>query len=109
MRKTKKKLVLVLGIRPDIIRASLFINLMRKRFGKDFILVWSGQHYSENLKDVFFRELGVDTPDIDLAVQGANDAELVGDLIGRRELWKRRNKSRGFIYNRWVWVKSYFR
>ena len=81
MSTNSKKLVLVLGIRPDIIRASLFINLMRKRFGKNFILVWSGQHYSDNLKDVFFRELNVDAPDVDLAVQGTNDAELVGDLI----------------------------
>jgi len=81
MSTDSKKLVLVLGIRPDIIRASLFINLMRKRFGKNFILVWSGQHYSDNLKDVFFRELNVDAPDVDLAVQGTNDAELVGNLI----------------------------
>jgi UDP-N-acetylglucosamine 2-epimerase (non-hydrolysing) len=76
-----KKIVLVLGIRPDVIRASIFINLMRQYMGKNFILVWSGQHYSENLKDVFFRELDIEAPDIDLSIAGETDAELVSDLL----------------------------
>jgi UDP-N-acetylglucosamine 2-epimerase (non-hydrolysing) len=75
------KLAMVLGIRPDIIRASLFINHMRSFLGSDFVLIWSGQHYSENLKDVFFRELGVAKPDFELAISGNSDAELVGDLL----------------------------
>ena len=76
-----KKMVLVLGIRPDVIRASIFINLMRHYMGKNFILIWSGQHYSENLKDVFFRELDIEAPDIDLSITGETDAELVSDLL----------------------------
>lgn len=76
-----KKIALVLGIRPDIIRASIFINLMREALGSNFVLIWSGQHYSVNLKDVFFRELNIAPPDIDLAIQGTSDAELVSDLL----------------------------
>jgi UDP-N-acetylglucosamine 2-epimerase (non-hydrolysing) len=75
------KLVMVLGIRPDIIRASIFINKMREYLGPDFVLIWSGQHYSDNLKDIFFKELGVDAPDIELGISGNSDAELVGDLL----------------------------
>jgi UDP-N-acetylglucosamine 2-epimerase (non-hydrolysing) len=76
-----KKIALVLGIRPDIIRASIFINKMRAELGKNFVLVWSGQHYSENLKDIFFQELGVSQPDVELGIIGNSDAELVGDLL----------------------------
>jgi UDP-N-acetylglucosamine 2-epimerase (non-hydrolysing) len=76
-----KKIVLVLGIRPDIIRASIFINRMRAELGKNFVLVWSGQHYSDNLKDIFFKELGVSQPDFELGIAGTTDAELVGDLL----------------------------
>jgi UDP-N-acetylglucosamine 2-epimerase (non-hydrolysing) len=76
-----KKIVLVLGIRPDVIRASIFINLMRKFMGKNFILIWSGQHYSDNLKDIFFRELNIKPPDIDLCIRGKTDSQLVADLI----------------------------
>ena len=44
-------MVLVLGIRPDIIRASIIIRELRSRLGNNFKLIWSGQHYSENLKE----------------------------------------------------------
>jgi len=78
---SSQKIVMVLGIRPDIIRACIFIKVMRKRLGKNFILIWSGQHYSENLKDIFFHQLGVKAPDIELGINGDSDAELVGNLL----------------------------
>lgn len=74
-------LVMVLGIRPDVIRASIIIRELRKSLGKNFVLVWSGQHYSDNLKDVFFRELEIGPPDIDLQISGENDAELTSSMI----------------------------
>ena len=74
-------LVMVLGIRPDVIRASIIIKELRKSLGKNFVLVWSGQHYSDNLKDVFFRELEIGPPDIDLQISGENDAELTSSMI----------------------------
>ena len=54
-----KKLAIILGIRPDVIRASLILNSIRNQPGVDVTFIWSGQHYSDNLKDIFFRELGV--------------------------------------------------
>lgn len=79
----KKPLVMVLGIRPDVIRASIMLRELRLNLGKNFILIWSGQHYSDNLKDVFFKELEVSPPDIELNLKGSNDAELVSDMIGK--------------------------
>ena len=77
----KKPLVMVLGIRPDVIRASIMLRELRAKLGKNFILIWSGQHYSDNLKDIFFKELNVLPPDIELNLKGSNDAELVSDMI----------------------------
>ncbi len=77
----KGPLVLILGIRPDVIRASIIIRELRKAIPDDFLLIWSGQHYSENLKDVFFSELGVGSPDIELNIKGETDAELSASMI----------------------------
>lgn len=77
----KSQILLVLGIRPDVIRASIIIRELRARLGSAFKLVWSGQHYSDNLKDIFFRELGVDSPEIELGISGTSDAELVSSMI----------------------------
>ncbi len=79
----RKKLALVLGIRPDVIRASLLIKALRSAPELELTFIWSGQHYSDNLKDVFFRELGVPPPDIELNAKGNTDAELVADIIGK--------------------------
>jgi UDP-N-acetylglucosamine 2-epimerase (non-hydrolysing) len=48
-----------------------------------FTFWWSGQHYSDNLKDVFVRELDLPAPDVELGASGATDAEVVGSLIPR--------------------------
>lgn len=76
-----RPMVLVLGIRPDIIRASIIIRELRSRLGNNFKLIWSGQHYSENLKDIFFSELNVSAPDIELNIKGDTDSQLVSDMI----------------------------
>ena len=78
---TTGPIAMVLGIRPDVIRASIIIRELRKSLGKNFVLVWSGQHYSDNLKDVFFRELEISPPDIDLQISGENDADLTASMI----------------------------
>lgn len=75
------KLMTFLGTRPEIIRLSVIIKVL-DRFCKH-VLVYTGQNYDENLSEVFFRELGVRQPDIDLGVQTSDFAEQVGQIITR--------------------------
>jgi len=77
----KKTLAIILGIRPDVIRASLILNSIREVDEFDVKFIWSGQHYSDNLKDVFFRELNVKPPDIELGAGGNTDAEISAAVI----------------------------
>ena len=79
----KKRLAIVLGIRPDVIRASLLLKELCTLDAFDVTFIWSGQHYSDNLKDVFFRELNVPSPHLELNAAGANDAETVSSVIAR--------------------------
>ncbi|KKQ35047.1 MAG: UDP-N-acetylglucosamine 2-epimerase [Microgenomates group bacterium GW2011_GWA2_37_6] len=77
----KKKLAFVLGIRPDIIRAVLIMRYLEKAKDIDVIFIWSGQHYSDNLKEIFFREFKLRNADYELGCRGETDAEITGDLI----------------------------
>jgi UDP-N-acetylglucosamine 2-epimerase (non-hydrolysing) len=79
----KKRLAIILGIRPDVIRASLVLNQVRALDEFDVKFIWSGQHYSDNLKDVFFRELEVAPPDIELGARGSTDAEVVASVVSK--------------------------
>ena len=56
------------GTRPEVIKLSLFV----KQFsGFNHTYVYTGQHYSENMKDIFFDELD-SSPDLDLAVHSSD-------------------------------------
>jgi UDP-N-acetylglucosamine 2-epimerase (non-hydrolysing) len=76
-------LAVVLGIRPDVIRMSLVLGALRAAPEVEAKFIWSGQHYSDNLKDVFFRELGVAAPDVELDVAGDTDAAVSAGVIAR--------------------------
>jgi len=78
-----KKLAVILGIRPDLIRASLILKRLEDQLGDRLVFIWSGQHYSDSLKDVFLRELGLPAPDIELGAGGDTDAATVGSVIER--------------------------
>ncbi len=78
--------MLTLGIRPDLIRASRILHMLKQRAAAGeirFTFCWSGQHYADNLKDVFIRDLGLPAPDIELGATGSTDAEVVGSVISR--------------------------
>ena len=75
------RLAFILGIRPDVIRASLIIKHLRRYADCELHLIWSGQHYSDNLKGIFFRELDVIPAEIDLACGGETDAHIAASVI----------------------------
>lgn len=80
---SRKRLAVILGIRPDVIRACLILNRIRSDPRYEVVFIWSGQHYSDNLKDVFFRELNVKPPEIELGAGGATDAEVSSAVIAK--------------------------
>jgi UDP-N-acetylglucosamine 2-epimerase (non-hydrolysing) len=79
----KTRLAIVLGIRPDIIRAAHIIRYLDEDARCELEFVWSGQHYSDNLKDIFFRELNVRRPDVELNCGGDSDAATTSQIISR--------------------------
>lgn len=77
----KKKIAFVLGTRAELIRAALILEKIQKAKDIELIFIWSGQHYSDNLKDIFFREFNVRKPDIELNCKGETDAEITSKVI----------------------------
>ena len=76
-------ILMILGIRPDLIRASRVIHMLKDSPDVRFTLAWSGQHYDDTLKDVFIRDLGLPRPDIEVGATGETDAEVAGSVIAR--------------------------
>ncbi len=73
------KLLIVVGTRPEIIRLAAVINKCRKYF--DCILAHTGQNYDYNLNGVFFKDLGLDAPEVYMDAVGDDLGETVGNII----------------------------
>ena len=77
----KLKLLIVVGTRPEIIRLAAVINKCRTYF--DTILAHTGQNYDYNLNGIFFKDLGLDDPDVYLEAVGSHLGETIGNIISK--------------------------
>ncbi len=73
------KLLIIVGTRPEIIRLSAVIGKCRRYF--DCILAHTGQNYDYNLNGVFFRDLGLDAPEVYMDAVGDDLGATVGNII----------------------------
>jgi len=73
------KLLIIVGTRPEIIRLAAVIGKCRMYF--DCILAHTGQNYDYNLNGVFFRDLGIDAPEVYMDAAGGDLGETVGSII----------------------------
>jgi len=75
------RIVSVVGTRPQLIKAAALSPVLRERHTE--ILVDTGQHYDDTLAGAFFRELGLDRPDVTLAAgSGSQAAQTAAILVG---------------------------
>jgi UDP-N-acetylglucosamine 2-epimerase (non-hydrolysing) len=74
------QVAIVLGTRPEIIKFAPVIKACDRR-GVDCLLVHTGQHYSEDLDQVFFDQLELPTPDYNLEVGSRSHGEQTGRML----------------------------
>jgi len=53
------KIVSVIGARPQFIKAAAVSRVLRATAGLEEILVHTGQHYDQNMSDIFFSQLHI--------------------------------------------------
>lgn len=80
---TKKKILTVIGARPQIIKAAALSRVIRAQFDAQLeeILVHTGQHYDENMSAVFFEELGIPQPHYNLAVGSGSHGHMTAAML----------------------------
>lgn len=78
-----KKVMTIVGTRPEIIKLSRVIGQLEKY--TEHILVHTGQNYDYELNEVFFNELEIKKPDYFLNAAGENPALTIGNVIAKSD------------------------
>ena len=93
-----KDIAIILGIRPDVMRASKILKLLESSNNLTYDFIWSGQHYSENMKDVFFEQLNVPKPNVEFEIEKGNDAAIVSSVIKNTYNHLEKNKYKAVVF-----------
>jgi UDP-GlcNAc3NAcA epimerase len=77
------KIVTIIGARPQIIKAAALSRAIKQRFSNSIteIIVHTGQHYDENMSQVFFDELGIPAPNYNLNVGSGSHGKQTATMI----------------------------
>jgi len=82
------KVAVIVGTRPEIIKMAPIIKELGKR-GADFFIVHTGQHYSYNMDEVFFKQLELSRANFKLEVgSGSHGEQTARVLTGVEEILK---------------------
>jgi len=73
------KVLTVIGNRPQFVKAAAVSRLLQER--ADEILIHTGQHYDDEMSAVFFHELGVPRPSLELALGTGTNTEQTARML----------------------------
>lgn len=82
-------LVTIIGARPQIIKAAALSRAIKTHYSESIreIIVHTGQHYDENMSQVFFNELGIPAPDYNLNTgSGSHGKQTAAMITGIEEI-----------------------
>lgn len=75
------KVIHVVGARPNFMKVGPVMAALAQREGIAQLLVHTGQHYDANMSDIFFRQLGIPEPDINLEVGSGSHAVQTAQVM----------------------------
>ncbi|VVC03409.1 UDP-N-acetylglucosamine 2-epimerase [Candidatus Bilamarchaeum dharawalense] len=75
-----KNICFIVGARPNLMKLAPIVKRCEER-KISYAIVHTGQHYTENMNDVFFKVLKLPSPDYNIGVGGGDPAKVVGKVM----------------------------
>lgn len=78
-------IVTIIGARPQFIKAAMVSQALKEHSKIEESIIHTGQHYSDNMSAIFFRELGISEPDYNLAIGSMPHGAQTGQMLASIE------------------------
>src|ERR1019366_3584515 len=95
------KLLTIIGARPQIIKAAALSRAIKNKYSDKIqeIIVHTGQHYDENMSQVFFNELKIPRPNYNLkSGSGTHGKQTASMIVGIEEILLKEKPSCIILY-----------
>jgi UDP-GlcNAc3NAcA epimerase len=75
------KLLTILGARPQFIKAAALSREIKNHDDISETILHTGQHFDENMSDIFFKEMDIPAPKYQLTVNSLSHAAMTGQMM----------------------------
>jgi UDP-GlcNAc3NAcA epimerase len=78
-----KKILTVIGARPQFIKAATISRVIKEQYAGKIkeVIIHTGQHYDQNMSEIFFQEMQIPTPTHSLHIGGKSHGEMTGEML----------------------------
>lgn len=76
-----KKIVTILGARPQFVKAAVLSRVIQKHDEIEEVIVHTGQHFDQNMSDVFFEEMRIPKPKYNLDINSMSHGAMTGKML----------------------------
>lgn len=76
---SSKKMIFLVGARPQFIKLAPLMKVVAGKYNN--IIIHTGQHFDKNMSDIFFKQMAIPAPQINLNIAGGNHGEQTGRML----------------------------
>ncbi|MCJ0764325.1 non-hydrolyzing UDP-N-acetylglucosamine 2-epimerase [Variovorax terrae] len=80
-----RKIITIVGARPQLVKAAALSRALAARAVFQEVIIHTGQHYDENMSDIFFKQMHIPTPHYNLGIGGGSHGEMTGRQLEKIE------------------------